>query len=93
MEDYFSYTAQLFNPDEPHSKPEALKGIENVRIIEKSLRRELMTREDLIERLALFECSSSGRSVHRTPRKGYRWDREGTDRLHRERRRHIGAHL
>lgn len=73
--------------------PEALKVIENGRIIEKSLRRELMTREDLIERLALFECSSSGRSVHRTPRKGYRWDREGTDRLHRERRRHIGAHL
>ena len=27
MEDYFSYTAQLFNPDEAHSKPEALKGI------------------------------------------------------------------
>ncbi|MCK9299249.1 DUF421 domain-containing protein [Methanoculleus sp. YWC-01] len=54
--------------------PEALKVIENGRVIGKSLRRELMTREDLIERLALFECSSSGRPVHRTPGKGYRWD-------------------
>ncbi|HQK99768.1 MAG TPA: CoA transferase [Smithellaceae bacterium] len=27
MEDYFSYTAKLFNPDEAASKPEALKGI------------------------------------------------------------------
>jgi crotonobetainyl-CoA:carnitine CoA-transferase CaiB-like acyl-CoA transferase len=27
MEDYFSYTAKLFNPDEADQKPEALKGI------------------------------------------------------------------
>ena len=27
MEDYFSYTAKLFNPDEAPRKPEALKGI------------------------------------------------------------------
>lgn len=27
MEDYFSYTAKLFNPDEASQKPEALKGI------------------------------------------------------------------
>lgn len=27
MEDYFSYTAKLFNPDEANQKPEALKGI------------------------------------------------------------------
>ena len=27
MEDYFSYTAKLFNPDEADRKPEALKGI------------------------------------------------------------------
>ncbi|MDD4356838.1 MAG: CoA transferase [Smithellaceae bacterium] len=27
MEDYFSYTAKLFNPDEAVEKPEALKGI------------------------------------------------------------------
>ncbi len=31
--------------------PEALKVIENGRVIEKSLRRELMTRDDLVERL------------------------------------------
>ncbi|MDD3071195.1 MAG: hypothetical protein PHX88_08390 [Methanoculleus horonobensis] len=43
-------------------------------MIERSLRRELMTHDDLIERLALFECSSSGRPVHRTPRKRDRWD-------------------
>ncbi|MCM2466691.1 hypothetical protein DIC75_10320 [Methanoculleus sp. CWC-02] len=40
--------------------PGALKVIENGRVIERSLKRELMTREDLVERLALFECSSSG---------------------------------
>jgi len=73
--------------------PEALKVIEDGRVIEKSLRRELMTREDLIERFAVFECSSSGRPVHRTQGSGYRWDREGAGGLHRERRRHIGAHL
>jgi len=27
MEDYFSYTAKLFNPDEASQKPEALKGV------------------------------------------------------------------
>ncbi len=27
MEDYFSYTAKLFNPDDANAKPEALKGI------------------------------------------------------------------
>jgi len=27
MEDYFSYTEKLFNPDDANSKPEALKGI------------------------------------------------------------------
>jgi crotonobetainyl-CoA:carnitine CoA-transferase CaiB-like acyl-CoA transferase len=27
MEDYFSYTEKLFNPDDAHSKPEALQGI------------------------------------------------------------------
>ena len=27
MEDYFSYTAKLFNPDDANQKPEALKGI------------------------------------------------------------------
>jgi len=73
--------------------PEALKVIENGRVIERSLRRELMTRDDLIERLALFECSSSGRPVHRTPGKGYRRYRRGAGCLHRERRRHLGAHL
>lgn len=47
--------------------PGALKVIDDGKIIEKSLRRELMTRDDLIERLALFECSSPGHPVHRTP--------------------------
>jgi crotonobetainyl-CoA:carnitine CoA-transferase CaiB-like acyl-CoA transferase len=27
MEDYFAYTAKLFNPDEANAKPEALKGL------------------------------------------------------------------
>lgn len=34
--------------------PEALKVIEDGRVIEKSLRRELMTRDGLVERLALI---------------------------------------
>jgi uncharacterized membrane protein YcaP (DUF421 family) len=42
------------------TSPSALTVIEEGRIIEQSLRREVMTREDLSERLALFECSSSG---------------------------------
>jgi uncharacterized membrane protein YcaP (DUF421 family) len=54
--------------------PDPLKVIENGKVIEKSLKRELMTREDLIERLALFGCSSSGRPVHRTQGPGYRRD-------------------
>ncbi|WP_052959095.1 DUF421 domain-containing protein [Methanoculleus sediminis] len=62
----------------------------NGHVIERSLRRELMTHDDLFERLALFECSSSGRPVHRTPCPGHR---EGAGGLYRERRRHIGAHL
>ncbi len=55
--------------------PEALKVIEDGKIIEKSLQRELMTRDELIEWLALSECSSSGRPVHRTQCTGYRWHR------------------
>lgn len=73
--------------------PEALKVSENGHVIERSLRRELMTHDDLIERLALFECSSSGRPVHRTSCPGHRRHRRGACRLHREQRRHIGAHL
>jgi len=88
--------------------PDALKVIEDGKVIEKSLRRELMTHDDLIERLALFECSSSGSRTfgaqapailavaltnRRTSCKGHRRGRRGADRLHRERRRHIGADL